>query len=180
MAVGLIHHPVMNKNGETITSAVTALDLHDIARAAKTFGLEAFYVITPLTDQQDLVTRIIDHWVTGVGAQYNPDRRDALALIRLAPTLQEAVRDMTDQYGLPPKTVVTSANMDDSDLTFEELRALTRQNEPILLLFGTAWGMAPELIGQADHRLIPIRGNGSYNHLSVRSAVSIILDRTFS
>ena len=53
--VALIHYPVVNKNGETIASALTNLDLHDISRAAKTYGLEAFCVVTPLEDQKDLV-----------------------------------------------------------------------------------------------------------------------------
>jgi len=170
----------MNKNQETITSAVTALDLHDIARAAKTYDLDAFYVVTPLIDQQDLVERIIDHWVTGVGAQYNPDRRNALELIRLLPSIEAAIKDLTNRYGIAPKTVVTSANMNDRDLTCEGLRELALNNTPLLLLFGTAWGMTPEVIQSADYKLAPIEGRGGYNHLSVRSAVSIILDRIFS
>ena len=47
IAVVLVHHPVVDKNGDTIAAAVTALDLHDIARVAKTYGLAAFYVVTP-------------------------------------------------------------------------------------------------------------------------------------
>lgn len=169
----------MNKNQEPIASAVTSLDLHDIARAAKTYALSAFYVITPLTDQQELVRSIIDHWITGVGARYNPDRRQALELIRLHPTLQEAVQEMTTQTGCAPKTIVTSARMDDSNLDFTQLRTLAH-DAPLLLLFGTAWGLAPEVVQSADYRLAPVKGRGPYNHLSVRSAVSIILDRMFS
>jgi hypothetical protein len=47
----------------------------------------------------------------------------------------------------------------------------------VVLVFGTAWGLAPQALEQADFRLAPIAGAGEYNHLSVRSAVSIILDR---
>lgn len=179
MAVALIHHPVMDKNGQTIAAAITALDLHDIARAAKTFGAGAFYVVTPLLDQQELVHRIVDHWVTGVGAQYNPDRGAALGLIRLQPTLQAAVDDMTGCHGARPRVVVTSARMPEADVDDAALRALARNGGPILLVFGTAWGLAPQVIAQADHRLAPIVGCSDYNHLSVRSAVSIILDRLF-
>lgn len=177
MALALIHHPVVDKNGQTITAAVTALDLHDIARAAKTYGAEPFYVITPLLDQHDLVDAILDHWVRGLGAQYNPDRKAALALIRTMPSLPEAVADLTEACGARPLTVVTSAQMGGSDLSFAALRDLARGERPLLLLFGTAWGLAPEVIEQADHRLASITGCGDYNHLSVRSAVSIILDR---
>ena len=47
----------------------------------------------------------------------------------------------------------------------------------MLLLFGTAHGLAPELSETADYTLPPIESTTGYNHLSVRSAVSIILDR---
>lgn len=172
-----MHHPVVDKNGRTITAAVTALDLHDIARAAKTYGAAPFYVVTPLADQQDLVAEILDHWVRGLGAQYNPHRKTALALIRQQPSLPDALADLAGQLGARPLTVVTSAGMTGCDLTYPALRALARGDRPVLLLFGTAWGLAPEVIAQADYRLAPIEGCGDYNHLSVRSAVSIVLDR---
>lgn len=178
--MALIHHPVVDKNGQVITAAVTALDLHDIARAARTYGVESFYVITPLLDQQELVETLIDHWVTGAGARYNPDRQSALALIRLRSTLEEALEDMTQRHGARPLTVVTSARRAENDLDFDGLRRLTAEGRPVLLMFGTAWGLAPAALAQADFRLAPIEGAGAYNHLSVRSAVSIILDRTLA
>lgn len=177
MTVALVHHPVVDKNGETIAAAVTSLDLHDIARASKTFGVQQFYVVTPLQDQQELVQSILDHWVTGYGATYNPDRQAALALIRLSPSLQAVLDEMKNRQGVSPKVVVTSARMENSDLSYTRLRAMADESQPVLLVFGTAWGLAPELMDRADHCLAPIAGNGDYNHLAVRSAVSIILDR---
>ncbi|MCP4745562.1 MAG: RNA methyltransferase [Desulfobacteraceae bacterium] len=178
--MGLIHHPVVDKNGQAVSAAVTALDLHDIARAGKTFGISGFYVITPLTDQQDLVQRILEHWDTGAGAKYNPDRRAALSLIRLEPSLKKTIADVTQKYGQAPLTVVTSARMSTKNLSYTELREFCAGDKPVLLLFGTAWGLAPEIIEQADHRLSPIQGDSEYNHLAVRSAASIILDRILS
>lgn len=177
LAVALIHHPVVDKNGQAITAAVTSLDLHDIARSARTYGAGVFYVVTPLTDQQDLVRCIIDHWVTGVGAEYNPDRRAALSLIHLQPTLAAAIEDMQAKFGVQPCTVVTSARIENSDLGYTDLRRLVHSGRPTLLLFGTAWGLADETLEQADYRLAPIEGAGEYNHLAVRSAAAIILDR---
>jgi hypothetical protein len=46
-----------------------------------------------------------------------------------------------------------------------------------LLIFGTGWGIAEEIVNRADHRLEPIKGVENYNHLAVRSAAAIILDR---
>ncbi len=177
MALALVHHPVVDKNGDTIAAAVTALDLHDISRAARTYGIGPFFVVTPLEDQQELVRSIADHWLSGVGADYNPDRKTALELIRLTDTLEEALETLKRDSGTDPQTVVTSARMQGSDLNYAGLRRLTASGRPILLVFGTAWGLAPELMQQADFRLAPITGCGEYNHLAVRSAVSIILDR---
>lgn len=177
MAVALIHHPVVDKNGAPITAAVTALDLHDIARAARTYGAAPFYVVTPLADQQALVDEILEHWVHGAGAHYNPDRKAALALIRTMPTLAAAWADMAEHHGTDPLTVATSARMRAEDLSCADLRQKARGRRPLLLLFGTAWGLADEVLEQADHRLTPIQGAGDYNHLSVRSAVAILLDR---
>lgn len=79
--VALLHYPVLNKRGEIIVSAITNLDLHDIARAGKTYGATRFYVITPLDDQARLANRIISYWTDGAGADYNPRRAEALRLV---------------------------------------------------------------------------------------------------
>lgn len=176
--MGLIHHPVVDKNDQTIAAAVTNLDLHDIARAARTYGVDQFFVVTPLEDQRELVRSIVDHWVSGAGADYNPDRRAALEIIELQPTLPDVLAAIEKNDRQKPLTVVTSARMTQSDLSYAGLRELVaRGDRPLLMLFGTAWGLAPHVLETADYRLAPIEGCGSYNHLSVRSAVSIILDR---
>ena len=177
LTVALVHHPVVDKNGDTIAAAVTALDLHDIARASKTFGVGAFYVVTPLEDQQTLVRQIVGHWVTGTGAKYNPDRQAALELIQLKPSLEAAKAEMEAAVGESPRVVVTSARMEKSDLSYAALGEMVQNGRPVLLVFGTAWGLAPEVMDAADYKLAPINGRGDYNHLAVRSAVSIILDR---
>lgn len=177
LTVALVHHPVVDKNGQTIAAAVTSLDLHDIARACKTFGIGTFYVVTPLTDQQELVRQIIGHWVSGAGARYNPDRQSALGLIRLKASLAEVMEECRVAAGRKPCTVVTSARMENSDLACPDLKRMVREDRPVVLVFGTAWGLAPEVVRDADFRLAPISGQGEYNHLAVRSAVAIILDR---
>lgn len=175
--LALVHYPVLNKRGEVIASAVTNLDLHDIARASRTYGVERFYVVTPLEDQWILVHRIADHWKTGGGAAYNPDRRDALELIRLAASVDAAMADITETTGIRPTLVATTARANRATLGFSECRRLTRGDAPVLLCLGTAWGMAPEFMEKADHVLAPIAGTTGYNHLSVRCAAAIMLDR---
>ena len=48
---------------------------------------------------------------------------------------------------------------------------------PMMILFGTGFGLAPAVLERADIVLNAILGPGDYNHLSVRAAVSIMLDR---
>ena len=177
LAIALIHYPVVNKNGETIGSAVTNLDIHDIARAARTFGVDAYFVVTPYADQRRLVDEITGHWRQGYGASYNPARKDALSLVRLADNLPIVIKEMGTQCGQPPLVVATSAKKNQTTVGYQALRQKITAGQPTLLLFGTAHGLAPEAIAMAGAMLPPIYGVGEYNHLSVRSAVSIILDR---
>jgi hypothetical protein len=175
--VALIHYPVVNKNGETIASALTNLDLHDISRAAKTYGLEAFLVVTPLEDQKELAEKIISHWTSGIGADYNPKRRSALELIRVYDSFTEALERIAAAEGSNPVTVATCARKYPASISNEELRAMLTNGRPHVLILGTAWGLTEEFISKADYVLEPIVGKADYNHLSVRSAASIIFDR---
>lgn len=175
--IALIHYPVINKTGETIGSAVTNLDVHDIARAARTFGVDHYYIVTPYTDQQTLVQEILDHWQTGYGATYNPARKSALDRVKIAESLKAVITLITKQRGQKPLILTTSARIQKNSISYRETRRRIATGEPILLLFGTAHGLAPELSETADYTLPPIESTTGYNHLSVRSAVSIILDR---
>ena len=53
-------------------------------------------------------------------------------------------------------------------------------NKPFLILFGTGWGLADDIIDSADYVLKPLKGFVKFNHLSVRSAAAVILDRLLS
>ncbi len=174
--MALLHYPVVNKHGEVIVSAVTNLDLHDIARAAKTYRVAGFYVVTPLADQARLAGRIIGYWTEGEGAAYNPRRADALKLAMVRNDLDEVRREIRKSAGAAPVTVVTSARKHDQAVTFSFLRNVLKEKS-LLLVFGTAWGLDQTVLDGADYVLEPLQAGGVYNHLSVRSAVSIILDR---
>jgi hypothetical protein len=62
-------------------------------------------------------------------------------------------------------------------VSFQDVRVAVEKKENFLLLFGTAWGLTEEVFTMVDGILPPITGSGDYNHLSVRSAVAIMLDR---
>jgi len=176
VSVALIHHPVLNKLGETVTSSVTTLDVHDMARICRTYGCPSLYIVTPLQTQRRLVGRMMGHWTGGFGAAYNPDRKEALTLVKVVDTID----DMMDNLKLDADRallVATSAREVESAVPVYEARARLAGAKRAVVLFGTAHGLHPSLIERADIRLGPIRGVGEYNHLPVRCAAAIIMDR---
>lgn len=178
LAIALVHYPVYNKHHEVVTSALTNLDQHDIARSSKTFGLDRFYIVTPSVEQRKLAERISGHWQQGWGAGYNPDRRQALDIVRVTPTVAAAVADFQSSFTKPVKIAITGAAQRSSSVAMGTFRKLlTETDQPYLLLLGTGWGLTDECFASADLILEPIAGNGIYNHLSVRSAAAIMLDR---
>ena len=175
--VGLVHHPVYDKRKEVVASAVTNFDIHDIARCTRTYGLGGFYVITPLESQVRLTERIIRHWVEGAGASYNPTRKESLSLVWVTRSIDETEQELTRLWGKRVRRIATAASPHPRNVGFESLRkSLEDRETPFLLLFGTGWGLTDEVKDGSDFVLTPIEGKG-YNHLSVRSAVAIILDR---
>ena len=173
----LIHFPVYNKNGEIVTSSVTTLDVHDISRICKTYDIGSFYVATPLQTQQVLIERIIQHWLTGYGASYNSTRKEALLNTRAKGTLEDVIEDIAHRYGEKPRTIVTDARQFPKSVGYEKMRQALAEPGQNLLMFGTGWGLERGVVQRADYRLAPIAGNNDYNHLPVRAAIAIILDR---
>ena len=178
LSLALVHYPVFDKNGRRIASAITTFDLHDLSRVARTYGARRLYVVTPLLDQQKLAARVLDHWRVGYGAQYNPNRKEALDLVRVTPDIEATVRDVTESEGEAPILIATDARRQKGrTLSYVEARELLLCQRPVLLLFGTAWGLGREVMDSVDYVLDPVEGGTGWNHLSVRGAAAIILDR---
>ncbi len=158
-------------------SAITNLDIHDIARACRTFGAAGYFIINPSVEQSEIATKVIDHWKTGYGATYNKDRKDAVDLIQLVPNIKSAISTIEFERGVTPFVIATSAKGGDDILTIEQLKSvLYNEDRVTLLLLGTGHGMVMEQIPEIDRLLEPINGGeDGYNHLSVRSAASIYL-----
>lgn len=176
--LALLHFPVYDKNGQVVTTAVTHLDIHDIARSACTFGVRRFYVVTPVVALRELSARILAHWGSGWGASYNTTRKDALALVGLTNDLEQTIVDVERDAGATPMLLVTSARTQTPTISYAALRTLIAETtRPMLVLFGTGWGLTEDVMTRADHQLPAVLGTGDYNHLSVRSAAAIILDR---
>ncbi len=175
MHLGLVHGPVVLKDGKVGTVSLTNLDVHDIARVSRTYGLGGFEVVSPLRDQLALAARIVGHWREGPGLAANPDRTEALSLVRLHEGLDAALDAVAADHGRRPALVATSAK-GPATLSFAAARELIG-SRPTLVVLGTGHGLADAVLERADGILPPLRPFSDYNHLSVRAAAGILTDR---
>lgn len=176
--VALLHFPIRSRTGAIVTTSVTNMDLHDIARSARTFGVRRFFVVHPVAGLRALCQRVVEHWRSGYGSRYNPSRRDAIALVDVEPDLDHVLAAIEQDAGRLPRLVATSARARPGATSFEALaREIATSPTPILLLFGTGFGLGEEVLARCDAQLEPIMGADDYNHLSVRAAAAIVLDR---
>lgn len=181
LSVALVHHPVLDGAGAIVTSAITNLDIHDLARSARTYGCARYVLVHPVAAQRELAARIKEHWTTGSSSKRIPARKEALALVDSVASLEELWTSFGGRDAV--EVWVTAAKGAGDMLRFGDARTrLEGEGKPVVILFGTAWGMPREVLDAADARLEPIAAitvdaRGAYNHLSVRSACAITLDR---
>ncbi len=160
-----------------MATSLTTIDLHDFSRTARTYGIDRFYIVTPLKAQQELAQRMFHHWVHGHGAAYNPVRKEAVSKGAVKSNIEEVLEELESIHSKRPKIVVTAAKSVGEKIGYRELREKMGKEDPFLILFGTGWGLEKNLMQQADFVLAPIRGNTDYNHLPVRAAAAITMDR---
>jgi len=176
--VALLHHPVYDRNRNVVTTSVTNIDVHDIARSCRTYHARAFFVVTPVDALRGLVRKISRHWQEGPGSSYNENRRQAMELVRPERDLEGVLIEIERESGELPLLVATSARHLSKKPAWDQAAVQLRSDSrPWLLLLGTGWGMTDELVERCDLRLPPVTGPGDYNHLSVRAAAAVILDR---
>lgn len=173
--VALLHSPVLNKNKQITSVSLTNLDIHDIARVCCTYTLGEYYIVTPVQDQQILGQRLVRHWQEGYGRQANPARSRALEKVRIVTELQDAIDQVESRTGKRPFVFATSAQYEGA-VKESDVRGTLREH-PVLLILGTGSGLAQEVISESDGVVRPIRYWEDYNHLSVRSAAAILVDR---
>jgi hypothetical protein len=177
--IALVHWPVYNREGETVATSVTPLDLHDIGRMALTYGVAGYYVTNPYESQRRLVEEIIFHWREGIGGEHSPQRQRALSGAKVVATAEAAFDDVAALEGVEPFVAATTARRIPGTVPTREL-ADAAGGRPVLLLFGTGYGLTEDLLLAADAALDPITGRSDFNHLPVRAAVAIYLDRIFN
>ena len=175
----LMHSNVNIKGDKIGTTSVTSLDIHDIARSAVTYGIKNYFLVTPLIDQQKIVTTLLDFWKTGHGAEYNPHRHEAVSKIRLCDNLEQTIEEIKKNEGKNPILIATSAKVSDKEkrITYFDQSKVWQHDRPVLIIFGTGHGLSNEILNKCDYILEPIYGFSDFNHLSVRSAAAVIFDR---
>lgn len=183
--LALVHHPVHDRTGKVVTTSVTNLDIHDLARSTYTYGLAAYHLVTPVTSQREKAAHIASLWVDEVRPPpATGSRAGALARVRTAASVEDVIAELTAEHGRPPVVVATSARRESFPAAgrrtpAELLAELVLDPSPLLILLGTGWGLADALIPSVSRVLAPIEGASDWNHLSVRSAGAILLDRLF-
>ena len=178
--IALVHYPVYDKQKNVIATSITNYDLHDLSRLARTYSLAGYYLVTPLQSQIELMERIKKHWIEGKGRELHPNRGEALKLARFVYSIEDMVKDIEKVSGKHPITVGTTAREGYKFVTSDFVRNLLIEKKIVVIIFGTGYGLTDELLNSFDYVLEPIRGFGDFNHLSVRSAASIIVDRLFN
>ena len=173
----LLHQHMVNKQNELVTTSLTLIDVHDIARSATTYGATGYFIAHPSPEIRSLARSLQEHWLKGYGSTYNSNRKEALSITRVVEGLDDAISEIVSDTGTIPLLVGTSAKNGDSRLSYEKARELFKENQPVLMMLGTGWGMSEQLLARCDYILAPINGPTPFNHLSVRSAAAIMLDR---
>src|SRR5262249_15158094 len=141
VAIALVHHPVVDRAGAVITTAITNMDLHDLARSACTYGVTDVFVVHPVAAQRELATRVKEHWVGGSGARRIPTREPALSLLRIVASLDEAYEALGGRRAID--VWVTTANGEGRESTsFRVARKRLLGEGTTLVLFGTGWGLS--------------------------------------
>ncbi|MGN6109471.1 MAG: tRNA (guanosine(37)-N1)-methyltransferase TrmD [Kofleriaceae bacterium] len=185
--LALVHHPVFDRTGKIVTTSLTNFDIHDLARSTMTYGLAAYHIVTPVTSQREKAAHIAGLWLEENPSRKPPatgSRAGALARVRTAASVEQVISELDQEYGRSPLVVATSARPE----SFPEALRRTPNDllaeasfdpAPLLILLGTGWGLADHLIPSVSRLLTPIEGASDWNHLSVRSAGAILLDRLF-
>lgn len=176
--LALLHHPVYDKNKDIIKTSITNFDIHDIARSCRTFGIEKYILIHPTESQRFFAQRIIDHWKDGYGSVYNKTRKEAFSVVEMLPSLEDVLVYIKENYGSAPTTIATSAKQYKQTVSYPEMRNKIENTEGnYLIILGSGWGLHEDIMENCSYILEPINGPTTYNHLSVRAAGAIILDR---
>ncbi|MCB9493162.1 MAG: tRNA (guanosine(37)-N1)-methyltransferase TrmD [Epsilonproteobacteria bacterium] len=177
--VALLHSQIRLKDNESGHTSIASLDIHDGARSCATYGIENYFVVSCLKDQQKILQTFLQFWHSEEGKKYNKSRYDAVAKLIPSPNLDHVIETIRQKEGQSPLIISTSAKYHGHGqvIDYHSQGTVWQHNRPVLILFGTGLGLADEVLEQSDFLLTPVAGMSNYRHLSVRAAIAIVLDR---
>ncbi|MFH0898329.1 MAG: tRNA (guanosine(37)-N1)-methyltransferase TrmD [bacterium] len=177
----IMHTQIVIKGGQIGESSVASLDIHDVARSARSYDLKNFFIVSPLTDQQEIIRTFIDFWMSEEGIAYNQSRHKAIERVISVESLQDVINVITEKEGKKPVLIATSARKHENVpvIDYQSQGLVWSKDRPVLFLLGTGQGLSDQVLDQSDFILMPVQGLSDYNHLSVRSAAAVIFDRWF-
>ncbi len=179
--IALLHYPALDKHGRIIITSFATMDLHDIARPARAYEINTYYIVQPVDGQRSVIKKQLDYWLSEEGLRTNPTRNEVVKLVKLLYTFDEVIEDIINTRGRRPIIIGTDARDYPNKVSYDFLRSeIKKRDRDFLIVFGTGYGIPPDLMKTFDYILEPVYGAGNWNHLSVRNAVAIILDRLFS
>lgn len=179
--VAIMHTQINIKGGRVGESSIASLDIHDIARSAKTYGMKNYFIVSPLKDQQEIMRTFLGFWHSADGKKYNESRYDAVETVIPSHTLDDVIATIREKEGKDPLLIATSAKIHGQAeaIDYCSQSRVWQHDRPVLFILGTGQGLADEVLEKSDFILVPVKGLTDYNHLSVRSAAAIIFDRWF-
>jgi len=169
IAIALVHHPILNRFGETGTTAITSIDVHDFARTCAFYDVEPVYLVHPAAGMHALIQDMTDYYLEGAGGEKNPARREVLRAVCCVDSVQDILQG--SDYHL----WYTSASPNGGEVIDPSM--LLEIEGKHLIVFGTGQGLDVENLPKENGWLSPIEGIGKVRHLSVRAALAIYLDR---
>lgn len=179
--IAVLHWPATDRYGNRIITSFTTLDLHDIARPAKAYGVETYYIAHPVDAQREIIQRQIDYWTSEENKEKQFTRYESVSLVKLVYNYEEIINDIISKKHKKPKVVGTDARTYPNTISYNKLSSLIKEGkDDFLIVFGTGYGIPKSLMETFDYILEPVYGAGDWNHLSVRNAAAIILDRLLS
>jgi len=172
IAVALVHAPVLNKAGESSSTSVSSIDVHDFARTCGFYDVLPVYIVHPAEGMRQFVKDIQEHWTTNKRGELNQGRRDVLSQIKVVASMDEVLQDNDYQLWY------TSAEPPQQSKLIAP-HELHEKDGNHLLVFGTGHGLDVKNMPDENGWLYSIEGIGKVRHLSVRAALAIYLDRLF-
>jgi len=115
------------------------------------------------------------YWVEGPWLSYNQERAEGLKRLSVVGSVEELLKNLSS--AVMPLIVGTSARERGlKKITEADVRRIQKQR-PVLILFGTGYGLAEETLSFCEAMLPPIEGRTGFNHLPMRVAAGILMDR---